>query len=162
MIECGAFEDMRVELVAGVIEKMAPAYGDHGARNAVVVSRIIAAYGPANVWVAVDLAIQIDELEVRGADIAVVPAGIPGNRLVAGHETLLLVEIANSTLGRDLGEKVVSYGRAGVPEYWVVDLPGKVTHVFTQPNEGGFGSRTDVPFDQPLYPPWSTGPVTIG
>ncbi|HEY0791506.1 MAG TPA: Uma2 family endonuclease [Chthoniobacterales bacterium] len=40
------------------------------------------------------------------------------------------VEIADSTLRRDLGFKASLYERAGIPEYWVVDVQHACLHVF--------------------------------
>ena len=40
----------------------------------------------------------------------------------------LIVEVASSTLDRDMGQKVLIYARAGIPEYWIVDVNGRVVH----------------------------------
>ncbi len=37
-------------------------------------------------------------------------------------DVILLVEVSDSTLGKDIGPKRVSYAQAGVQDYWVVDL----------------------------------------
>jgi Uma2 family endonuclease len=39
---------------------------------------------------------------------------------LAADETLLVVEVADSSLEYDLAEKASVYAEAGVPEYWVV------------------------------------------
>jgi Uma2 family endonuclease len=161
MIECGAFADMRVELVGGVLERMSPAHGDHGSTQLRLGSGLLLVYRGCPVWLASDLALKIDGLEVRGPDIAVVKEDAPKNGLVDASFAILLVEIAKSTLGRDLGNKVLSYGRAGVSEYWVVDLPGRVTHIFTQPGEEGYAKRQDVPFGTDMKPPGASGNVRV-
>jgi Uma2 family endonuclease len=162
MIECGAFEDMRVELVDGVLEQMSPAHGDHGSINGDLYADLRQAYRGAPVWLAIDLALRMGSGEVRGPDIAVVREDAPKDKLVDAAFAILLVEIAKSTLGRDLGEKTLSYGRAGVPEYWVVDLPGRVTHIFTQPFEEGYAKRQDVPFGTDMLAPGANGSVKVG
>jgi Uma2 family endonuclease len=59
----------------------------------------------------------------------------------------LVVEISHKTLANDLGPKRLDYGQHGVPEYWVVDIRGKVVHVFRSPvtgateAEGAYGSH---------------------
>jgi Uma2 family endonuclease len=45
----------------------------------------------------------------------------------------LLVEVADSSLAYDLGEKKAAYARAGIPEYWVVDLRHDVVVVCREP-----------------------------
>jgi Uma2 family endonuclease len=162
MIECGAFEDMRVELVRGVLERMSPAHGDHGSINGNLYADLRHVYRGTPVWLAIDLALRIDNSEVRGPDIAVVRENAPKDRLVDAGFAILLVEISKSTLGRDMGDKTLSYGRAGVPEYWVVDLPGRVTHIFTQPFEEGYAKRQDVPFGTDMLAPNANGSVKVG
>jgi Uma2 family endonuclease len=46
-----------------------------------------------------------------------------------GDEALLLIEVADSSLALDLSRKVTPYARAGVPEYWVVDLTRRMVVV---------------------------------
>lgn len=64
----------------------------------------------------------------------------------------LVVEIADSSLGQDLGRKAIKYGSYGIGEYWVVDVRNGVTHVHTSPLSGGYGERVAISFDQPLRP----------
>jgi Uma2 family endonuclease len=46
----------------------------------------------------------------------------------------LVVEVADSTLHRDLGAKARLYAKAGIPEYWVVDIEGRQVHVHRDPD----------------------------
>lgn len=39
-----------------------------------------------------------------------------------GDEMLLVIEVSDSTAAFDLSRKMTLYARAGVPEYWVLDL----------------------------------------
>jgi Uma2 family endonuclease len=56
-----------------------------------------------------------------------------------GPDDLLLVgEVSDSTLAYDLGEKALLYSRAGIPEYWVVDILGRRMLVHRQPGEDGY------------------------
>ncbi|WP_174279530.1 Uma2 family endonuclease [Sphingomonas bacterium] len=45
----------------------------------------------------------------------------------------LVVEVSSTTLHRDTGLKATMYARAGVPEYWVVDVSGQVVRQFWSP-----------------------------
>jgi Uma2 family endonuclease len=162
MIAAGAFDNMRVELVAGEIEKMAPAYGDHGSVNGDLYAALKSAYAGKPVWLAVDLALRIAEFEVRGADIAVVRGGTPMNRAITGDEAILVVEIADTTLRRDRVDKAASYASAGVLEYWVVDLASKSVRIFTEPSQDGYARHRDAPFSEDLRPPQTDQTVRIG
>jgi Uma2 family endonuclease len=54
----------------------------------------------------------------------------------------LVIEVADSSLRRDRNVKLPAYGRAGVPETWVVDLEGEQVIVGAGPGPGGYGSVT--------------------
>jgi Uma2 family endonuclease len=45
----------------------------------------------------------------------------------------LVIEISDTSLGFDLGEKLALYKAAGIAEYWVVDLNARVVHCFVAP-----------------------------
>ncbi len=46
----------------------------------------------------------------------------------------LVIEISDTTLARDLGEKRLAYARCGVPEYWVGDLHRRRILTFRGPD----------------------------
>ena len=48
-------------------------------------------------------------------------------------DILLLVEVADSSLGQDLSTKAKLYARAGIPEYWVLDLENRRLYVHRDP-----------------------------
>nr|CAA9275415.1 hypothetical protein AVDCRST_MAG63-3282 [uncultured Armatimonadetes bacterium] len=58
-----------------------------------------------------------------------------------GSDTRLVVEVADSTLRDDLQTKAALYARAGVPEYWVVDVPSRRLIAHLAPGPQGY---TDV------------------
>ncbi|WP_448663183.1 Uma2 family endonuclease [Sphingomonas sp. CJ20] len=161
MLNLGAFADMRAELSGGVLEKMMPALPGHGERNVTLAVRLHETMAAAPLSIGSDIAIRIDEVTVRGADIAVYPHGITANRIPEGRDIVLAVEIADTTLARDLGEKLVDYARAGVPHYWVVDAAAGVVHVMANPGPDGYADRRVIRFGDPLPVPWSDACVTI-
>lgn len=55
-------------------------------------------------------------------------------------DILLVVEVADSTLATDLGPKRDLYARAGIPDYWVLDLAGRRTIVHREPVAGSYRS----------------------
>jgi Uma2 family endonuclease len=56
-------------------------------------------------------------------------------------KSLLLIEVAESSLEYDRGEKAVLYAEAGVPEYWVLNLVDRELEVFRDPGEGHYRSH---------------------
>lgn len=49
-------------------------------------------------------------------------------------DTVVVIEVADSTWSRDLGIKKRSYARAGIAEYWVVNLNERVVQVHRKPD----------------------------
>ena len=47
-------------------------------------------------------------------------------------DILLVIEVADTTIGYDLATKVPLYEQVGIPEVWVVDHEGRQVHVFRQ------------------------------
>ena len=54
---------------------------------------------------------------------------------ISTHPTTarLVVEVADSSLDFNLGDKASLYAAGGIPEYWVIDLPGDRLLVMTDP-----------------------------
>ena len=74
----------------------------------------------------------------------------------------LVVEISDSTLGFDLRIKAPLYARAGIAEYWVVDISGRRIIVHRGPREGAYASVEayhEQEAVQPLASPDAAFPV---
>ncbi|TGX53403.1 Uma2 family endonuclease [Sphingomonas gei] len=161
MMRLGAFADMRAELAEGVLEKMMPALPSHGERNISVALQLRSVLPVENFRIASDLAIRIDETTVRAADIAVYASDLPSDRMPEGKDVMLVVEIADTTLSRDLGVKRIDYGRAGVANYWVIDAAAQVVRVMTDPNADGYSVQEVVGFGHPLRVPGGDTTITL-
>ncbi|MCI0703358.1 MAG: Uma2 family endonuclease [Planctomycetia bacterium] len=61
-------------------------------------------------------------------DIAVVPI-----TQGADSHPVMVIEIADSTLAHDTGEKAGQYAAAGIRDYWVIDVIERRLHVFRDP-----------------------------
>lgn len=55
------------------------------------------------------------------------------DRHPGSQDLALVVEIADSTLERDRTSKKRLYARAGIPVYWIVNLPEQKLEVYTEP-----------------------------
>jgi Uma2 family endonuclease len=51
---------------------------------------------------------------------------------------LLIVEISDTALNRDLKRKLPHYAESGVPEFWIEDLQHGLIHVFREPEKGRY------------------------
>ena len=93
------------------------------------------------------------------ASIAVPDHGVPepdivltgepeGEGLVPLGSVALVIEVADTTLTNDLGIKARLYARAGIPEYWVADVEGKVIHQLWAPEGDAYAQRRGVAFGE--------------
>lgn len=64
----------------------------------------------------------------------------------------LLVEISDTTLAFDLGIKARLYARAGIAEYWVVDVVGRRIVVHRDPRDGFYQAVTSHHVGQSIEP----------
>lgn len=55
-------------------------------------------------------------------------------------DTRLLIEVSDTTLVYDLGDKMRMYAAENVPEYWVIDIPHRSLIVHQDPNSGRYRS----------------------
>jgi Uma2 family endonuclease len=65
---------------------------------------------------------------------------------------LLVIEVAESSLRRDLRVKPPLYAAAKVPEYWVVNLVDRVLEAFRNPEEGRYLERFRLPEEARVSP----------
>jgi len=138
MLNAGAFAGLRVELVKGELRKMMSSGLSRGEMNFKLAVLLQTAYAGTDRRFAIDLAIGIDQLTIRGADIAVVLPDAPPRGAVPAENLVLIVVISQTTLGEDLGAKLADSARAGVPEYWLVDLNDERIEQYREPSAAGY------------------------
>jgi Uma2 family endonuclease len=132
----GWFEGRRVELVEGEVIEMGKQSEWHVVVCAVVVRVLAATFGPA-FWVRWPSPIDAGGISEPEPDAAVVP-GRPqdyAKSLADGHpsQPLLVVEVAVTSLNYDRTVKGSLYAKAGIAEYWIVDVVGKRLEVHRKP-----------------------------
>ncbi len=59
-----------------------------------------------------------------------------GKRHPRPAETLIVVEVSDSTLKYDREDKLPLYGEAKIPEVWIVNIPSSIVEVHQKPNVG--------------------------
>jgi Uma2 family endonuclease len=143
MLEAGILaEDERVELIQGEILEMSPI----GNRHAACLRRLLRLLPPAlgpDVMIDAQNPIQLpEERSEPQPDLALLRAredGYAAQPPTAG-DILLLIEVADSSLDYDRDVKVPLYGRCGIPETWLIDLPGDAIVVYRRPGSQGYQS----------------------
>jgi len=156
MIADGAFEalrDRRIELIHGELRQMNPPGPDH----AEAVSRLNywSNEGPIRKLVKIRIQDPIGIPELDSApqpDVVWVKVREYKDRHPLPAEVVLLIEVADSSLDSDCGEKAELYAAAGIQDYWVVSLPERLIHVFRRPQNGVFADHSTAGFGDELHP----------
>jgi Uma2 family endonuclease len=133
LVETGFFEPGdAVELIGGELIVAEPQGSRHFAAIRAVEEALRAAFGAG--WdVRTQGPLALDEESEPEPDVAVVPGTF--RDYVAGHPSrpVLVVEVSETSLALDRGRKSSLYARAGVGEYWIVNLVDHVVEVSREP-----------------------------
>lgn len=70
------------------------------------------------------------------------PENAYNDRHPGSDDLLLVVEISDTTLRTDLVVKARLYARAGIAEYWVLDLNARQLHIHRAPADGEYTAVT--------------------
>lgn len=73
----------------------------------------------------------------------------------------LVVEIADSTRTRDLGDKATLYAQAGIAEYWVLDIPRRRLHVHRSPEEESWREVRQLSAGDTVSPQGTTQEIAV-
>jgi Uma2 family endonuclease len=145
MAEAGIFgEDDRIELIDGDLIDMAPIGQGHVAIvNSLVEALFLACGGRA--IVSPQNPIRLSPISEPQPDLAILRRRADfyatGER-PAPSDVLLLVEVADTSLRFDRDVKLPLYARAGIGEYWIVDLHRRVLYAHTTPDGDGYREMT--------------------
>src|ERR1700676_210653 len=127
----GWFDGKRVELVEGEIMVFSPQKFIHYAVTDQVAERLRKAFG-IGFWVRLQAPLGLGSRSEPEPDVSVV-AGARTDYTDHPSTALLVVEISDTTLANDLGRKASLYARAGLPDYWIVNLVDEQVEVFRNP-----------------------------
>ena len=133
LIEQGMFgEDEHLELLDGLLVVREPQGSRHGAAVAALCEVLARAFG-AGFHVRPQLPVALDDTSEPEPDVVVVRGG-PWDYVSAHPSTpVLVVEIAETSLAIDRRHKGGLYARAGIADYWIVNLPDAVLEIYREP-----------------------------
>jgi len=159
LVDLGTFAGERLELLDGLLVVQEPQGSPHAAIVAHIGPVLAAAFGPG--WhPRLHAPLALDDDSEPEPDVAIV-AGAPRDYVTAHPaRAALVVEVADSSLRLDRRLKAGLYARAGLPEYWIVNLVDGALEVHREPQPApdaayGWAYRSvDV-----LRPPASVSPL---
>ncbi len=157
MIAGGVFETglqrQRIELIEGELREMSPIGPRH--EN---VADLLNRWSLKNthedqVRVRVQQSIGLARLDsVPEPDLAWVRERDYSQKRPQSTDVFLVIEVADSSVDYDEGEKASLYAAAGIRDYWVVDIPGRSVLIYRNPRNGKYGSMETFGLNNRVHP----------
>lgn len=164
MVKTGIIqEEERVELLEGEIVKMSSIGWSH----AFTLNRLILLFSPyqnesALIWS--QSPIRLGDNSEPQPDFALIKPrpDLSPDSPPTPDDVILLIEVADSSLGRDRGWKMRLYAREGIAEYWIVNLQDSVVEVYSSRSGNEYtATRIAKPGDKLLLPGGLTGSIAV-
>lgn len=140
MIEAGILpENEHIELIEGDITEMAAVGKRHASRVKYLNRNLNRLVGDKAI-VSVQDPIQLDDLSEPEPDIALLTRrdDFYRHQLPCPADVLLVIEVADSSLEYDRRTKLPLYARAGIREFWLVNLIEERIEIYTEPANGTY------------------------
>ncbi len=153
MAEAGSFGQRRLEYIRGEVREMSP----KGDRHEDMVDQLEewsheVVHGRP-VRVRVQNSLRLSGIQtLPEPDLAWVVRRRYSRRKPEASDVYLLIEVAETSLDYDLGEKAELYAAAGIRDYWVVDLIAARIVVHRDPAESRYRSVQSVSSNQKIQP----------
>jgi Uma2 family endonuclease len=127
--------DEHVELIEGQIVEM----HSQGTRHVWAVSRLTTTFARRDdVLITPQSTFRITGQSGPEPDLVVLRTTASQHHHPSPRDTVLIIEVANTSLAYDRTVKGPLYARAGIAEYWIVDLNGERIEVYREPSEAGY------------------------
>ncbi len=138
MIAAGILEaEGRWELIDGEIVPMAAQHLPHGRIAMKLSAQIYNAIDFNKFEVVSGVTVELSAASRVDPDIVVMRAGVR-SKIVPAEAVLWVIEVSDATRRKDLKVKAPLYAAAGIPEYWVIDIEERVTHIHRGPSAQGW------------------------
>ena len=133
LVDLGVFEGEPLELIGGQLIVAEPKGAYHSSAVTAADYALRAAL-PSGWIVRTQQPVSLDDESEPEPDLVVVP-GRPGDyRHVHPAHPPLAIEVADSSLAFDRRRKGSLYARAGIPDYWIVNLIDRVVEIYRDPH----------------------------
>jgi Uma2 family endonuclease len=128
MAELGWFAHQHVELIEGQVIHMSPMGSEHATGVALAAKAVEQAFG-TGYFVRWQMPFGVGEFSEPEPDVAVIAGDI--RDYTAAHPTsaVLIIEVADTSLAYDRTEKASLYAKAGVTDYWILNLVNRQLEV---------------------------------
>jgi Uma2 family endonuclease len=132
LVDLGVFEGEPLELIRGQLIVAEPKGSPHAAGVEMAGEALRAALPPG--WIVrMQNPVALDDESVPEPDVAVVRGRHADYRHAHPARPALIIEVAESSVAFDRVQKGSLYARAGIADYWIVNLEDRVVEVYRDP-----------------------------
>lgn len=137
----GLFHDQKTMLIDGEILTMATPSPPHDVSMVLAEGYLRKAFSGSGTYLRNQMGFDIGTRNDPSPDLAIIEGSIRDHAARTPTEAILIVEVSVTSLRMDTTTKAELYATAEVPEYWVIDVPGRELHLFRDPvaNPAGLG-----------------------
>jgi Uma2 family endonuclease len=160
LVELGLFVGERLELLDGVLVVREPQGSSHAAIATRVGQVLAAAFGRG--WhTRLHSPLALGDLSEPEPDVSVVAGEAKDYVLAHPSTAALVVEVADSSLRLDRRFKAAIYARAGLREYWIVNLVDRALEVHRDPDAATGAEGWSYRSIEVLRPPSQVTPLAV-
>lgn len=132
LVDLGVFEGDRVELIGGQLMVAEPQDAYHASAISAADYAVRAVLPPG--WIVRTQApVSLDDESEPEPDLVVVPGRPADYRHAHPTRPVLAIEVSESSLDFDRRRKAGLYARAGIQDYWIVNLVDRALEVYRDP-----------------------------
>jgi Uma2 family endonuclease len=142
LVETGVLGDQPVELINGLLVRKMGKKPPHVISCEAIRDELLP-LTPRGWRLTIEAPVRIPEFDEPEPDLALVRGSREDyeDRHPGPADVGLLIEVSESTLDRDRGEKELAYARGQVPHYWIVNLVDRQLEICTEPSPTGYRNR---------------------
>jgi len=128
----GVFDQKQVELIEGEIIEMSPMSSKHG-MVIHLVQKVLERIFTDGYLVAAQTPLDLGDVSEPQPDIAIYTGSAFDYLDTKPTQALLVVEVADSSLRYDRGQKASLYAKANITDYWIINLQDGTLEVYRTP-----------------------------
>jgi len=145
LVDTGVLDGEPIELINGLLVNKMGKKPPHVCASEAMRDELLPML-PRGWRLTIEAPIRIPDFDEPEPDLAIVRGTRSEykNRHPGPADVALLIEVAETTLDRDRGEKMAAYARSNVPAYWIVNLVDRQLEVYSSPTPAGYQQRRVV------------------
>ncbi len=156
IVSTGVFDGKnhrRLELIRGELREMSPIGPVHADLVAWLTNWSVRSTSADEIQVRVQSPLALEDADCQPEPDIV---WVRSNRFLAGHPTpadvMLLIEVADSSLDYDRGEKAELYAEAGITDHWIVNAIDRSVEVHRNPAASDYRDVQPFGIGEVVYP----------